>query len=214
MGCQVPRPGDLAGARLPRRGRKGAEEARTHGCGARVQHRFASTRANARHWYPGRATWPSFLPASRQQPRRWWLRATSCNACHMGQAAIRTRGALEEDCSSTVNYVLYRPGVRPIAEIVKTNPLAQDYVRWGLPGPGRWVTIYATTVPTESRVHRRRGYPPGHQSQRHRRRSEPQRRRPALAHPRPHPDLGALVGPPSARVVRCPPCPPARSTTC
>jgi hypothetical protein len=58
------------------------------------------------------------------------------------------RGALEEDCSSTVNYVLYRAGVRPIAEIVKTNPLAQDYVHWGLPGPGRWVTIYATTAPT------------------------------------------------------------------
>ncbi len=38
--------------------------------------------------------------------------------------------------------------MRPIAEIVKTNPLAQDYVRWGLPGPGRWVTIYATTAPT------------------------------------------------------------------
>jgi hypothetical protein len=59
------------------------------------------------------------------------------------------RGALEEDCSSTVNYVLYRSGVRPIDEIVKDNPLAQDYVDWGLPGPGRWVTIYATTSPTD-----------------------------------------------------------------
>jgi len=58
------------------------------------------------------------------------------------------RGASEEDCSSTVNYVLYRAGVRPIAEIVKNNPLAQDYVNWGAPGPGRWVTIYATTSPT------------------------------------------------------------------
>jgi hypothetical protein len=56
-------------------------------------------------------------------------------------------GASEEDCSSTVNYVLYRSGVRPIAEIVKDNPLAQDYVNWGDPGPGRWVTIYATDVP-------------------------------------------------------------------
>jgi hypothetical protein len=55
------------------------------------------------------------------------------------------RGAPEEDCSSTVNYVLYRAGVRPIAEILSRNPLAQDYTRWGLPGPGRWVTIYATT---------------------------------------------------------------------
>jgi hypothetical protein len=59
------------------------------------------------------------------------------------------RGALEEDCSSTVNYVLYRSGIRPIAEITHHNPLAQDYTRWGMPGPGRWVTIYATTQPTD-----------------------------------------------------------------
>jgi hypothetical protein len=59
------------------------------------------------------------------------------------------RGAYEEDCSSTVNYVLYRSGVRAIAEILKDNPLAQDYVDWGAPGPGRWVTIYATTEPSD-----------------------------------------------------------------
>jgi hypothetical protein len=58
------------------------------------------------------------------------------------------RGALDEDCSSTVNYVLYRSRVRPISEIVRNNPLAQDYVNWGAPGPGRWVTIYATASPT------------------------------------------------------------------
>jgi Transglycosylase SLT domain len=58
------------------------------------------------------------------------------------------RGALAEDCSSTVNYVLYRAGVRPIAEIVAENPLAQDYLSWGAPGPGRWVTIYAADRPT------------------------------------------------------------------
>ncbi len=57
-------------------------------------------------------------------------------------------GAYEEDCSSTVNYVLYRAGVRPLAEILRDNPLAQDYVSWGAPGPGRWVTIYATASPT------------------------------------------------------------------
>jgi transglycosylase-like protein with SLT domain len=57
-------------------------------------------------------------------------------------------GATSEDCSSTVNYVLDRAGVRPLAEIVRENPLAQDYVDWGAPGPGRWVTIYATTAPT------------------------------------------------------------------
>ncbi len=59
------------------------------------------------------------------------------------------RGVLEEDCSSTVNYVLYRSGVRPIGEILAKNPLAQDYVHWGSPGPGRWVTIYSTTSPTD-----------------------------------------------------------------
>ena len=58
------------------------------------------------------------------------------------------RGASEEDCSSSVSYVLYRAGIRPIGEIVRDNPLAQDYVRWGLPGRGRWVSLYATTTPT------------------------------------------------------------------
>ncbi len=57
-------------------------------------------------------------------------------------------GASSEDCSSSVNYVLYRAGVRPLAEIVRENPLAQDYVHWGAPGPGRWVSIYATDLPT------------------------------------------------------------------
>jgi hypothetical protein len=57
-------------------------------------------------------------------------------------------GASAEDCSSTVNYVLYRSGVRPLAEILHENPLAQDYVSWGAPGPGRWVTIYASANPT------------------------------------------------------------------
>jgi len=56
-------------------------------------------------------------------------------------------GALDEDCSSTVNYVLYRSGVRPLTEIVRQNPLAQNYVDWGAPGPGRWVTIYASASP-------------------------------------------------------------------
>jgi Transglycosylase SLT domain len=57
-------------------------------------------------------------------------------------------GASEEDCSSTVNYVLYRSGVRSLEEILRENPLAQDYVNWGEPGPGRWVTIYASASPT------------------------------------------------------------------
>ena len=57
-------------------------------------------------------------------------------------------GAPEEDCSSTVNYVLYRAGIRPLSEILAENPLAQDYVHWGAPGPGHWVSIYSTDSPT------------------------------------------------------------------
>ena len=56
-------------------------------------------------------------------------------------------GASDEDCSSTVNYALYRSGVRPLSEILHDNPLAQNYVSWGAPGPGRWVTIYASASP-------------------------------------------------------------------
>jgi hypothetical protein len=44
---------------------------------------------------------------------------------------------------------LYRSGVRTIGEILSDNPLARDYTRWGASGPGRWVTIYATTHPSE-----------------------------------------------------------------
>lgn len=57
-------------------------------------------------------------------------------------------GAGSEDCSSTVNFVLYMAGVRSLDEIERENPLAQDYVHWGAPGPGRWVSIYATESPT------------------------------------------------------------------
>ena len=45
-----------------------------------------------------------------------------------------------------LRYQLYRSGIRPIAEIVRDNPLAQDYVHWGVGGPGRWVSIYATAT--------------------------------------------------------------------
>ncbi len=57
-------------------------------------------------------------------------------------------GAPDEDCSSSLSYLLFRSGIRPLDEIIRDNPLAQDYVHWGLPGPGRWVTIYATDEPT------------------------------------------------------------------
>jgi hypothetical protein len=58
------------------------------------------------------------------------------------------RGAVAEDCSSTVSFLLYRAGIRPISEILDTNPLAQNYRNWGVAGPGRWVSIFATATPT------------------------------------------------------------------
>ena len=146
----------------------------------------------------------ALVPGGRpgRRCRRWSWRATSCRSCPYGtDGHPDPRGALDEDCSSTVNYVLYRSGVRPIDEIVRDNPLAQDYVHWGAPGPGRWVTIYATDTPTPhvfvviaglrlDTSHNGTDVGPN-----------PQRSRPPLAHPRPHPDLGALVGAPSAGAV-------------
>jgi hypothetical protein len=78
-----------------------------------------------------------------------WLRPRRAGTAIWARRPSDPRGALDEDCSSTLNYVLYRSGVRPIEEIVRDNPLAQDYVNWGEPGPGRWVTIYATTASTD-----------------------------------------------------------------
>ena len=133
----------------------------------------------------------------------------------MAPTDIQTRWERrEEDCSSTVNYVLYRAGVRPLEEILRENPLAQDYVHWGAPGPGRWVTIYATDSPTPhvfmliaglrlDTSHDGTDIGPNRY-----------RRRPALADLRPDPHLGALVGASPARVVRLPTVRPARSTTC
>jgi hypothetical protein len=54
-------------------------------------------------------------------------------------------GARRELMLRVHRHRLYRAGVRPIAEIVRDNPLAEDYTRWGAPGPGRWVTVYATS---------------------------------------------------------------------
>ena len=38
--------------------------------------------------------------------------------------------------------------MRPIEEIRRENPVAQSYLHWGLPGPGRWVSIYSATTPS------------------------------------------------------------------
>ena len=116
---------------------------------AKARRRSSSSRANARCSIRATATWrwiPEGAPATVQA---MVVAGNELQELPYGTAGHPDpRGALNEDCSSTVNYVLYRSGVRPIAEIVNDNPLAQDYVSWGAPGPGRWVTIYATDVPT------------------------------------------------------------------
>lgn len=113
------------------------------------------------------------MAAGPSQPRAWHARRGSVVddvaevACARRELLLRAhrfrlRHEDLEDCYSqaTLELVahaqrggtfasLYRSGVRPIAEILRQNPLAQDYLRWGAPGPGRWVTIYATTSPTD-----------------------------------------------------------------
>jgi hypothetical protein len=44
------------------------------------------------------------------------------------------------DCSSSVAHLLYGGGLLPVA----ADPTSGTLESWGLPGPGRWVTIYAS----------------------------------------------------------------------
>jgi 3D (Asp-Asp-Asp) domain-containing protein len=47
------------------------------------------------------------------------------------------------DCSGSVSYVLYKAGLHsPIADVSGTLE------RWGAPGPGRWITVYANSTHT------------------------------------------------------------------
>ena len=64
------------------------------------------------------------------------------------EEVARVAHAKREVLLRTYRHQLYRSGVRPMSEILKDNPLAQDYAHWGASGPGRWVSIYATTAPT------------------------------------------------------------------
>ncbi len=44
------------------------------------------------------------------------------------------------DCSSSVSHLLWGGGLLPVT----TDMVAADYETWGDPGPGKWVTIYAS----------------------------------------------------------------------
>ncbi len=129
--------------------RSSGAEARTPSVGASATpiSFIAGSRAILAQGEPHVALIPSGVPATVQE---MIIAANELQALPYGPGGHPDpRGATEEDCSSTLNYILYRSGVRPIAEILRQNPLAQDYVRWGDAGPGRWVTIYATTAPTD-----------------------------------------------------------------
>ena len=45
------------------------------------------------------------------------------------------------DCSSSVAHLLWGGGLLP----VNTDMTADEFERWGLPGPGKWVTLYASS---------------------------------------------------------------------
>ena len=45
------------------------------------------------------------------------------------------------DCSSSVAHLLWGGGLVP----VDTDMTAAEFEHWGLPGPGRWVTLYASS---------------------------------------------------------------------
>ena len=45
------------------------------------------------------------------------------------------------DCSGTVSYALGKPGARLVSAPMPSG----DYVRWGAPGRGKWITVYANS---------------------------------------------------------------------
>ena len=69
------------------------------------------------------------------------------------------------DCSGAVSFALH--GGKLLASPMPSGPMA----RWGKPGPGRWITVYANARP---RLRGDRRPALGH-------RRQPQRQRPALA---------------------------------
>jgi cell wall-associated NlpC family hydrolase len=46
------------------------------------------------------------------------------------------------DCSSSVDHILYGGGLLPVA----STPTSGELESFGAPGPGRWVTLYASAV--------------------------------------------------------------------
>ena len=69
--------------------------------------------------------------------RRCWSPATSCSSFPTDPAAIQTRAARSKRTAPARSTTCCTAsGVRPIGEIVRDNPLAQDYVALGVAGPG------------------------------------------------------------------------------
>ena len=101
-------------------------------------------------------------------------RQRAAGTARTAPAAIPTRSArAKRTARARVNYVLYRSGVRPLGEILERQPARPGLRALGCPGPGRWVTIYATDAPDSSRVHGHRRPAAGHEPRRHRRRPQP-----------------------------------------
>lgn len=101
-----------------------------------------------------------FAGGDVRRSRRHPYVSTRCHGQRRPGDAQTDRASLQEDAVARVAQakrevllraywrLLYRAGLRPISEIVRDNPLAQSYVGWGAPGPGRWVSIYSTERPT------------------------------------------------------------------
>ena len=155
---------------------------------------------------------PGRVPAGRagDADRRKRASGSALRAGRTSRSARRARGGLLEHRQLRA----LQPGRPADRRNPRREPARAGLRPLGAPGPGRWVTIYSTTSPTDTRLHRDRGTAAGHQPQRYRHRARTRRGRSALAPPRPHPDLGALVDPPSAGTVMWRSWAIARSTTC
>ncbi len=196
----------------PRASRAARSKARDRrAAGRRHRRRCASSPASARSARSGRRARRADPRRRTAECRRWWSPATSCRTCRTALPGIPTHGAPPKRTARAPSTTCStaRACVRSRKSCARTR-WPRTMSTGACPGPGRWVTIYATDEPTASRVRRHRGPAPGHQPRRHGRRPQSRRGRPALAHPRSHPHVGALVGPPSAGVVGWRACPTRR----
>ncbi len=136
--------------------------------------------------------------------RRWWWRATSCRNSPTGQRAILTRGERRARTARARSTTSSTARGSPDRRNPPEEPAGAGLRRLGCVRAGAVGEHLRDHRAHRPRLHRDRRIAAGYKSQRHRRGPQPRSGWSALAHPRPHPHLGALVRAPSTWAIEWP----------